>query len=403
MFGKLSDEEQVDGIIIRSEEVLNVEKGQKIQKIKENNEKVSKNEIVAKVSTQNEQDIMKRIEEVNKKIEEALSENQINVNSAQNITINEKIERVLAHVSDTNFQSKIEEYDKEIKNSLYEKAKISGELTKEGSKLKNLIKEKENLEATLNSNTKNVISTSAGNISYIVDGYEQKLKADNFEYLTEDILKSVDIKRGTVLSVSDNKAKIIKDFNTYIACIVKKDRLKDVKRGKTLELNINNEYEALSMVEYIKDIDNSKSIVVFSTNKLSTELSKYRKISLGIIWWSEVGLKVSNKAIKKIEKQHFVVKNKSGFTELIPVKLIKETEEYSLVSGYASKLRSKQNSKELIDIPILQEFDEVILNPKISDEEASVYLKLDLNNSSNTEEAEIKDRFTLEVQHLKSP
>ena len=390
MFGKLSDEEQVDGIIIRSEEVLNVEKGQKIQKIKENNEKVSKNEIVAKVSTQNEQDIMKRIEEVNKKIEQALSENQINVNSAQNITINEKIERVLAHVSDTNFQSKIEEYDKEIKNSLYEKAKISGELTKEGSKLKNLIKEKENLEATLNSNTKNVISTSAGNISYIVDGYEQKLKADNFEYLTEDILKNVDIKRGTVLSVSDNKAKIIKDFNTYIACIVKKDRLKDVKRGKTLELNINNEYEALSMVEYIKDIDNSKSIVVFSTNKLSTELSKYRKISLGIIWWSEVGLKVSNKAIKKIEKQHFVVKNKSGFTELIPVKLIKETEEYSLVSGYSSKLRSKQNSKELIDIPILQEFDEVILNPKISDEEASVYLKLDLNNSSNTEEAEIK-------------
>lgn len=390
MFGKLSDEEQVDGIIIRSEEVLNVEKGQKIQKIKENNEKVSKNEIVAKVSTQNEQDIMKKIEEVNKKIEQALSENQINVNSSQNITINEKIERVLAHVSDTNFQSKIEEYDKEIKNSLYEKAKISGELTKEGSKLKNLIKEKENLEATLNSNTKNVISTSAGNISYIVDGYEQKLKADNFEYLTEDILKSVDIKRGTVLSVSDNKAKIIKDFNTYIACIVKKDRLKDVKRGKTLELNINNEYEALSMVEYIKDIDNSKSIVVFSTNKLSTELSKYRKISLGIIWWSEVGLKVSNKAIKKIEKQHFVVKNKSGFTELIPVKLIKETEEYSLVSGYASKLRSKQNSKELIDIPILQEFDEVILNPKISDEEASVYLKLDLNNSSNTEEAEIK-------------
>ena len=93
MFGKLSDEEQTEGIIIRSEEVLNVEKGQKIQKIKENNEKVSKNEVVAKVSTQNEQDIMKRIEEVNKKIESALAENQINVNSTQNITINEKIDK----------------------------------------------------------------------------------------------------------------------------------------------------------------------------------------------------------------------------------------------------------------------------------------------------------------------
>ena len=390
MFGKLSDEEQTEGIIIRSEEVLNVEKGQKIQKIKENNEKVSKNEVVAKVSTQNEQDIMKRIEEVNKKIESALAENQINVNSTQNITINEKIERVLANINTVNLQSKIDEYDKEIKNALYEKAKISGELTKEGSKLKSLIKEKENLENTLNSNTKNIISTNAGNISYIVDGYEEKFKTDNFEYLTEDLLKSVDIKKGSVLSVSDNKAKIIKDFNTYIACIVKKDRLKNIKRGKTLELNINNEHEALSMIEYIKDIDNNRSIVVFSTNKLSTELSKYRKISLGIIWWSEVGLKVSNKAIKKIENQNFVVKNKSGFTELVPIKIIKETEEYSLVSGYSSKLRANKNSKELIDIPILQEFDEVILNPKISEEEASVYLKLDLNNSSNTEEAEIK-------------
>ena len=144
MFGKLSDEEQTEGIIIRSEEVLNVEKGQKIQKIKENNEKVSKNEVVAKVSTQNEQDIMKRIEEVNKKIESALAENQINVNSTQNITINEKIERVLTNINTVNLQSKIDEYDKEIKNALYEKAKVSGELTKEGSKLKSLIKEKEN-------------------------------------------------------------------------------------------------------------------------------------------------------------------------------------------------------------------------------------------------------------------
>ena len=147
--------------MIRSEEVLNVENGQKIQKIKENNEKVSKNEIVAKVSTQSEQDIIKKIEEINKNIEEALAENQINVNSTQNITINEKIERVLANVNNTNFQNKIEEYEKEIKSALYEKAKISGELTKEGSKLKGLIKAKENLENTLNSNTKTILSPNA--------------------------------------------------------------------------------------------------------------------------------------------------------------------------------------------------------------------------------------------------
>ena len=67
--------------MIRSEEVLNVENGQKIQKIKENNEKVSKNEIVAKVSTQSEQDIIKKIEEINKNIEVINIENVEAINT----------------------------------------------------------------------------------------------------------------------------------------------------------------------------------------------------------------------------------------------------------------------------------------------------------------------------------
>ena len=63
-------------------------------------------------------------------------------------------------------------------------------------------------------------------------GYEEKLKADNFEYLTEDLLKSIDIKKGAILSNSDNKLKIIKDFNTYIACIVDKNKLRRFKKRK---------------------------------------------------------------------------------------------------------------------------------------------------------------------------
>ena len=70
-----------NGILIRSEEDLNVENGQKIQKIKENNEKVSKNEIVAKVSTQSEQDIVKKIEEINKNIEVINIENVEAINT----------------------------------------------------------------------------------------------------------------------------------------------------------------------------------------------------------------------------------------------------------------------------------------------------------------------------------
>ena len=60
----------------------------------------------------------------------------------------------------------------------------------------------------------------------------EKLKADNFEYLTEDLLKSIDIKKGAILSSSDNKLKIIKDFNTYIACIVDKNKLRRFKKRK---------------------------------------------------------------------------------------------------------------------------------------------------------------------------
>ena len=83
-------------------------------------------------------------------------------------------------------------------------------------------------------------------------------------------------------------------------------------------------------------------------------------------------------------------------------RLVKETDVIPVLLGKPEKIKiyleieGITEGYEVIDPDHYAKFDEMVAalverrNGKISEEEASVYLKLDLNNSSNTEEAEIK-------------
>ena len=50
-------------------------------------------------------------------------------------------------------------------------------------------------------------------------------------------------------------------------------------------------------MEYIKEQDDGKVMIVFKIDKEVEKLIAYRKIALDVIWWSYSGLKVPNSAI----------------------------------------------------------------------------------------------------------
>ena len=112
-------------------------------------------------------------------------------------------------------------------------------------------------------------------------------------------------------------------------------------------------------------------MVIFKVPTNTEALTKYRKINLEIIWWSDNGLKVPNDAIKYV-----TVKNEqtgeaiatiptitiieSAYHETAWIKVIRSTEKFSIVENYTDE--------ELLDMGIDEGLFKERINIKMYDE-----------------------------------
>lgn len=373
--GKIVDEEYTKALIIRNENVLtNGEK--KIEKDKQEGQKVRKGERIGRYYADNEKKILEEIANIDKEIEKVLAENNQKIESPESTILDKKIEALISEINGINKQEKITKITKEVNEEILKKAKTSGELSKEGNKLKKLIDQKTKLENNLNSNTNIITATDAGNVSYKIDGYEGKLKTDNFDYLTKDVISEVDIKSGNIVSTVENNVKIVDGFKTYLVCTLENKNTKDRKVGDTVGIRIGSHEEIDGKIVYMKKISENENILVFEVDRLYDVLSQYRKVNISIIWWSQEGLKINNNALVKAQNGlYFAKKDKGGYSEIIPVKVIRKTDEYSLIESYTKSDYEKAGIK-MDYAPSVVEYDEISIAPKIDKEDMEKYSSL---------------------------
>lgn len=373
--GKIVDEEYTKALIIRKENVLtNGEK--KIEKDKQEGQKVRKGERIGRYYADNEKKILEEIANIDKEIEKVLAENNQKIESPESTILDKKIEALISEINGINKQEKITKITKEVNEEILKKAKTSGELSKEGNKLKKLIDQKTKLENNLNSNTNIITATDAGNVSYKIDGYEGKLKTDNFDYLTKDVISEVDIKSGNIVSTVENNVKIVDGFKTYLVCTLENKNTKDKKVGDTVGIRIGSHEEIDGKIVYMKKISENENILVFEVDRLYDVLSQYRKVNISIIWWSQEGLKINNNALVKAQNGlYFAKKDKGGYSEIIPVKVIRKTDEYSLIESYTKSDYEKAGIK-MDYAPSVVEYDEISISPKIDKEDMEKYSTL---------------------------
>ncbi len=373
--GKIVDEEYTKALIIRKENVLtNGEK--KIEKDKQEGQKVRKGERIGRYYADNENKMLEEIANIDKEIEKVLAENNQKIESPESTILDKKIEALISEINGINKQEKITKITKEVNEEILKKAKTSGELSKEGNKLKKLIDQKTKLENNLNSNTNIITATEAGNVSYKIDGYEGKLKTDNFDYLTKDVISEVDIKSGNIVSTVENNVKIVDGFKTYLVCTLENKNTKDRKVGDTVGIRIGSHEEIDGKIVYMKKISENENILVFEVDRLYDVLSQYRKVNISIIWWSQEGLKINNNALVKAQNGlYFAKKDKGGYSEIIPVKVIRKTDEYSLIESYTKSDYEKAGIK-MDYAPSVVEYDEISISPKIDKEDMEKYSSL---------------------------
>lgn len=365
--GTISLEEAVQGYIIRDETVLKGENYKNgLVPIKAEGEKVAKGEAIFRYYTKGEEDLKKKIEELDVKIQEAW-EKEESIFSSDIKLLETQIETKLDEIYHINDMQKLKEYKKDLSTYITKKAKIAGELSPSGSYLKKLIEERSEYENELNSGSEYLTATRSGVVSYRVDGLEETLTPSNFGSLSKKVLEGFNLKTGQIVSTSEECGKIIDNFSCYIACILKNENLeeKEAKVGDSLTLRLSNSEEVKAEIVYISKESEQEDLVIFKLNKYVEELINYRKISFDIIWWNETGWKVPNEAIKEeTDDLKYVIRKRVGYTEKIYVKILKEGEKYSIIENYESgkELLEKGVSEDVVKYrKILSLYDEIQL------------------------------------------
>jgi len=307
--------------------------------------------------------LQKQIEELNIKLQEALEKEETKPNSDIKI-LDKQIEEKVEHLQNYNNLKQITEMKKGIETAVVKKAEITGELSPAGSYIKNLINEKASLESKKNSGAEYVNATSSGVVSYRVDGLEETLKVDSFSDLNWESLEKLNLKTGQVIASSNEQGKIVNNFKCDIVVLVDKEKVETIKIGKTIKVRLSNAKEINATVTHIKEEENNKALVVLEINKEIEYLINYRKITIDIIWWNESGWKIPNSAITEEEGISYVVRDRAGYLDKIPIKILNNNNTYSIVENYSTedlrqlgydeeKLKNKKN---------ISLYDEIRLN-----------------------------------------
>lgn len=366
--GQIYQEETAIGYILREETVLkgkNYKNG--MSQIKTEGERVAKGEAIFRYYSNGEESLIKKIEELDTKIDEVMA-NEQNLFSSDTKVLENQITDKLNYVYNESDLSKIKEYKREINTYITKKAKIAGDLSPSGSYLKKLIDERSSYENKLNSGAEYLTSPISGVVSYRVDGLEELLKTDDFGKITKEFLESLNIKTGQIIAANDESGKIINNYHCYIATILDSEYAKKAIVGDEVELRLPSGEEIPAEISHINE-QNNENVIILKIERGVEELISYRKISFQIIWWSDNGMKVPDSAIAYEQKGEvqvpYVIRVRAGYQDKILVKVLRDNGKYSIVTNYTSQELEEfeYNSDDEITSRKIKLYDEIMMNP----------------------------------------
>lgn len=362
--GSLSEEETAEGYIIRDEIVLQGEnyKNGMVQVLSDG-ERVAKSEIVFRYYSNSEESILNEIAKLDEEISEILENSGMNLPSSDIVSIEKQIETTVDSMYDLNYLQKIQENKNKIEAYISKKAQITGTLSPSDSYVRQLTDRRNELEKEIENGSETMYAPISGMASYRVDGLENILLADNFDYLNSELLDSFNLKIGAVVPLSSEKGKVFNNFECYIATSINSEKAMLAQVGDEVTLRLSDSNEIDAEIVYIKE-ENENRILVFKIKEDVSELIEYRKISFEIIWWKYSGLKISNSCLTEENDITYVEKDRTGFVEKIPIKVLRQNDTYSIVENYTDEelLDLGYSEEEIEDLNKIRLYDEIILH-----------------------------------------
>ena len=364
--GDLYLEESVEGYIIRDEVVVQGENYKNgMLKIKNEGERVAKGEDIFSNYREKKESIKDKIRKVEKQIQENMPSNE-EIMSSDIISLDEQIKAEIDNIAKSSELQRIKEYKSEIQVYLDRKISLIGQSDNVSDEVKKLIKQKQEYENELTKNSEYINAPVSGEVSYRVDGFEDKLKIGDFSYLSKEFLDNLNLRTGSIIPNSEEKGKLINNFESYIAVVSGSEEAKRARIGDEVTLQLSNSEKIEAEIEYINIENDDSRVLVFKITNNIEKLNKYRKISLDIIWWDYTGLKVPNSAIIDENGRTYIVRKRAENLEKILVKVKRQNENYAIVDNYDSDELKElgYTEDEISDMKKINLHDEIIITNK---------------------------------------
>lgn len=365
--GTVTKEETVTGVIIRDETIVqgkNLKNG--MQHIVDEGEKVAVGDPIFRYFSTDESQTKSKIAELDNKINLAISENNQILYSSSTKLIDSQILQKIKELPEINSVQILKENKRNVSSLILKKAKLAGDLSPTGSTLKQLINERSKLEKQIADGAEYIKAEKSGIVSYRIDGFEEKLTNDDFSKYTKDYIKKLNLKVGDIVPVNSEKGKIINNFKCYIAVISKTQEAKIAKEGQKLSIVLPNAQMVKGKIVRInREGNNGDVVLIIEFDEGIESLSIYRSIRVDLVWWNKVGNKIPNSAIFNVNGLSYVIRSNNGYNDYVLVKILKQSDDYSIVSNYSLVELKELNLKQNISTSLLL-YDEVVLNPSVA-------------------------------------
>ena len=303
----MSDGINITGVIIRNEILVQNNDSGVLHFMIDDGKRVSKNGVVANVYDSESASItlsqISRLKNQIADIEDILSYNDLDAANLEliNNKISQNLNELVISSAYGNYNL-VSKDAQELLSSINRKQAAMGQTANFATKLDSLNAELTKLNTTLPNAKKQITAGESGYFLSKVDGYEQVLTTKDLNEITPEFLENLKVKPN-----GDNTVgKIVSDYEWYIAAEVSINDSLNYKVGDSLEIHTSVKSSKILPVT-VKKINisesGSKAVVIFACSEMNTELASMRSGPMTVVSKTYSGLKVSKKALRKLESK----------------------------------------------------------------------------------------------------
>ena len=184
----------------------------------------------------------------------------------------------------------------------------------------------------------------------------------DFSKYNKEFLDNLNLKTGQIISKSEEEGKIVDNYQCHLVFTSGSNEAKNAKIGDIIKIVLPSAREIRAKIEYITKEQNDDVTITISFTDGIEELLNYRKISFDIIWWIEEGYKVPTSSIITQNNLNYVIRNRAGYFQKILVKIVKQTDDFSIITNYSLKELDEINVEDKYKKSISL-YDEILEKP----------------------------------------